>query len=33
LGLGYPYTLDKTEDLPELLEKYAGPQENIGNEE
>ena len=26
----YPYTLDKAEDIPGLLEKYAGPQEDIG---
>jgi pectate lyase len=26
----YPYTLDKAEDIPGLLAKYAGPQENIG---
>jgi len=26
----YKYTLDKAEDLPGILEKYAGPQEQIG---
>jgi len=26
----YPYTLDKAEDLPGLLAKYAGPQKNLG---
>jgi len=26
----YAFPLDKAEDLPGLLEKYAGPQENIG---
>lgn len=26
----YPYPLDKAEDLPGLLDKYSGPQENIG---
>jgi len=26
----YEYTLDKAEDLPGILEKYAGPQQNIG---
>jgi len=26
----YPYTLDKAAEIPALLAKYAGPQENIG---
>ncbi len=26
----YEYKLDKAEDLPEIIPKYAGPQENIG---
>jgi len=29
----YAFPLDKAEDLPSLLEKYAGPQENIGVEQ
>ena len=29
-GKFYQYTLDKAEDLPKILAKYAGPQENIG---
>jgi len=29
----YAFPLDKAEDLPSLLEKYAGPQENIGTAE
>jgi len=29
-GKFYAYTLDKAEALPELIAKYAGPQENIG---
>jgi pectate lyase len=28
----YEYTLDKTEDLPAILAKYAGPQEDIGKD-
>jgi len=32
-GRFYAYPLDKAEDLPKLLEKYAGPQENIGQQE
>ena len=28
----YKYTLDKTEDLPDILARYAGPQENIGKD-
>jgi len=32
-GRFYAYTLDKAEDIPGLLTKYAGPQENIGTEE
>jgi len=27
----YEYKLDKAEDLPDILSKYAGPQDNIGN--
>lgn len=26
----YKYTLDKAEDIPEIISKYAGPQEDIG---
>jgi len=26
----YSYTLDKAEDIPEIISKYAGPQEDIG---
>ena len=26
----YPYTLDEAEDIPGILAKFAGPQENIG---
>ena len=29
-GKFYEYTLDEAKDVPELLSKYAGPQENIG---
>lgn len=29
-GKFYRYTLDKAEDLPKILAKYAGPQEDIG---
>jgi pectate lyase len=32
-GRFYAYTLDKAEDIPGLLTKYAGPQENIGQQE
>ena len=30
-GRFYAYPLDKTKDIPKLVAKYAGPQENIGN--
>ena len=29
-GRFYAYPLDKTQDIPKLVAKYAGPQENIG---
>jgi|GEM_PF-1159645 len=29
-GMFYAYTLDKAGDLQEIIEKYCGPQENIG---